>query len=278
MTTPTITPPLPDLDLCLVEGGELMMGDDNGEYDDEKPAHRVRVSGFWIGKYPVTQRLWQAVMGNNPSNFKGERRPVERVSWNDTQEFLQKLNALPEAQTFIRQLDPPGTIFRLPTEAEWEYAARGGIHSQGYKYAGSDRAKQVAWHDDNSDNETHDVGLLLPNELNLHDMSGNVWEWCADWFSEDYYAACHQKGVVENPHGPDSGGSGRVIRGGGWGNTPEDVRTADRGRFTPDYRLNFLGFRLVLSGQQGQAGRAGARQGRPARAAAGTRRAAACVG
>ena len=103
MTTPTITPPLPDLELCLVEGGEFMMGDDS--IPEASPAHRVRVSGFWMGKYPVTQRLWQAVMNNNPSKFKGERRPVERVSWNDTQEFLQKLNALSEVQMFIQQID-----------------------------------------------------------------------------------------------------------------------------------------------------------------------------
>jgi formylglycine-generating enzyme required for sulfatase activity len=165
MNTPAITPPLPDLDLCLVEGGEFMMGDDNGEYDDEKPAHRVRVFGFWMGKFPVTQRLWQAVMGNNPSRFKGERRPVEQVLWNDAQNFLQKLNALPEVQAFIGQLDPPGAAFRLSTEAEWEYAARGGIYSQDYKYAGSDRVKQVAWYEANSGGETHEVGLLLPNEL-----------------------------------------------------------------------------------------------------------------
>ncbi|MGX9727281.1 MAG: formylglycine-generating enzyme family protein [Candidatus Electronema sp. VV] len=124
MTTPTITPPLPDLDLCLVEGGEFMMGDDTVE--TARPAHRVRVSGFWMGKYPVTQQLWQAVMKSNPSKFKGKRRPVEHVSWHDTQQFLRKLNALPEVQAFSRRLDPPGTVFRLPTEAEWEYAARGG--------------------------------------------------------------------------------------------------------------------------------------------------------
>ena len=225
--------PLPDLDLCFVEGGEFMMGDDNGADDDEKPTHRVRLSSFSIGKYSVTQRLWQEVMGNNPSEFKGERRPVERVSWLDTQEFFSRLNQI------------TGKTFRLPTEAEWEYAARGGKYSQDYKYAGSDRAKQVAWHDENSGSKTHDVGLLLPNELNLHDMSGNVFEWCADWFSGEYYTVCHQVGTVENPLGPDSGWD-RVIRGGGWYNTSVYMRVAYRSGITPGSRSNDLGFRLVL--------------------------------
>ncbi|MCI5146838.1 MAG: formylglycine-generating enzyme family protein, partial [Candidatus Electrothrix sp. AR3] len=143
MPTHIITPPLPDLELCPVEGGEFLMGDDDGEYDREKPAHPVHISGFYMGKFPVTQQLWQAVMGKNPASFKGERRPVETVSWKDAQAFLDKLNAREDIQTFIRQLNPPGTKFRLPTEAEWEYAARGGQYSQGYTYAGSDRLKQV---------------------------------------------------------------------------------------------------------------------------------------
>lgn len=225
--------PLPDLDLCFVEGGEFIMGDDNWADDDEKPAHRVRLSSFSIGKYPVTQRLWQEVMENNPSEFKGERRPVERVSWLDTQEFFSHLHQI------------TGKTFRLPTEAEWEYAARGGKYSQDYKYAGSDRAKQVAWHLDNSVGETHDVGLLLPNELNLHDMSGNVFEWCADWFSGEYYTVCHQVGTVENPLGPDSG-SIRVIRGGGWHDAHWFGMAASRNGITPDHRYSGLGFRLVL--------------------------------
>jgi formylglycine-generating enzyme required for sulfatase activity len=229
MITPIITPPLPDLDLCLVEGGEFMMGDDN----KARPAHRVRVSGFWMGKFPVTQRLWQAVMGSNPSSFKGERRPVENVSWADAVAFLLRLNRL------------TGKNFRLPTEAEWEYAACGGLHSQGYKYAGSDRAKQVAWHEANSGGETHEVGLLLPNELHLHDMSGNVWEWCQDWFSSGYYAACYQQGLAANPQGADSGES-RVLRGGSWLNTPLGCRAVARDGNLPGNRHVNVGFRFVL--------------------------------
>jgi small GTP-binding protein len=232
MNMPAITPPLPDLDLCFVEGGDFMMGDDNGEYDDEKSAHRVLVSGFWMGKYPVTQRLWQSVMGNNPSKFKGARRPVEQVSWYDAQNFLQKLNALPEIQAFIRQLDPLGTEFRLPTEAEWEYAARGGKYSQGYQYAGSDRANQVAWHRENSGEETHEVGLLLPNELSLHDMTGNVWEWSEDWCSE----LCRIYGD-----------GGRFWRGGSWDNAQQRCRAINRDSSIGNYITASLGFRLVIS-------------------------------
>ncbi|MCI5140544.1 MAG: formylglycine-generating enzyme family protein, partial [Candidatus Electrothrix sp. ATG1] len=119
-----IPPPLPDLDLCPVKGGEYLMGDDSSEYDIEKPAHSVRVSGFYMGKFPVTQLLWQEVTGDNPADFKGEHRPVENVSWKDAQSFLDKLNAREDVQAFIRQLNPQSTEFRLPTEAEWEFAAR----------------------------------------------------------------------------------------------------------------------------------------------------------
>ena len=186
-------PDCPTIELVYVQGGTFTMGSDDSESSDrEKPAHQVKLSDFYIAKYPVTQEQWQAVTGKNPSHFQGKRRPVEEVSWHDTQEFLAKLKQITEEK------------FRLPTEAEWEYAARGGIYSQGYKYAGSDRLKQVGWYDDNSDDQTHEVGQLLANELGLHDMSGNVWEWCQDWFDSNYYEECHQHGVAENPQGPDS--------------------------------------------------------------------------
>jgi formylglycine-generating enzyme required for sulfatase activity len=244
------TPPLPDLDLCPVNGGEYLMGDDN-----TNPAHPVRVSGFYMGKFPVTQQLWQAVMGSNgsnPSKFKGER-PVETVSWEDAQTFVDRLNARTEVQDFIRQLDPPGTEFRLPTEAEWEFAACGGIYSQGYTYAGSEQLEQVGWYNKNSDDQTHEVGLLLANELGLHDMSGNVWEWCQDWFYYKYYEVCHKRGTVENPQGPDKGVY-RVVRGGSWYDSPMHVRSAFRNWYDPALRCVNVGFRLVLPFQLTETG------------------------
>jgi sulfatase modifying factor 1 len=237
--------PLPDLDICPVQGGEFLRGDDNSEYDDEKPAHRVQISGFYMGKFSVTQRLWEAVMDNNPAKFKGEQRPVEMVSWEDTQFFLDKLNAREDIQTFIRQLTPPGTKFRLPTEAEWEYAARGGQYSQGYKYAGSDRLKQVGWYRENSNDQTQKVGQLLANELGLHDMSGNVYEWCQDWFDDKYYATCQQHGVINNPQGPATG-TYRVVRGGSYFYASLGCRSVYRGHDLPEERYGNVGFRLVL--------------------------------
>ncbi|CAK8717741.1 Formylglycine-generating enzyme family protein [Candidatus Electrothrix laxa] len=243
--TEIIPPPLPDLDLCPIADGEFIMGDDSSKYDDEKPAHAVHVAGFYMGKFQVTQRLWQEVMGSNPAKFKGERRPVETVSWKDAQDFLSKLNARADVQAFIRQLDPSGIKFRLPTEAEWEFAARGGIYSQGYTYAGSDRLKQVGWHDKNSDDKAHEIGQLLANELGLHDMSGNVYEWCQDWFSDSYYEECHKRGGVENPQGPDRGTS-RVLRGGSWIAHPVYCRSVLRNRLDPGRRSGRIGCRLVL--------------------------------
>jgi formylglycine-generating enzyme required for sulfatase activity len=241
----TLSAPLPDIDLCPVEGGEFHMGNDKSKYEDEKPAHPVRISGFYMGKFQVTQQLWEAVTGDNPSDFKGKRRPVETVSWDDAQDFLKKLNAREDIQAFIRQLDPPGTEFRLPTEAEWEFAARGGIYNQGYTYAGSDRLKQVGWYEENSNNQTQEVGQLLANELGLHDMSGNVWEWCQDWFDNEYYEKCHKRGVVENPQGPDSGAR-RVLRGGSWFFNPVYCRSFYRNLNDPGLRSRNIGFRLVL--------------------------------
>ncbi|WP_339133307.1 MAG: formylglycine-generating enzyme family protein [Candidatus Electrothrix sp. GW3-4] len=234
---PTIQLPSgPVIELRYVQGGKFMMGDDKSEYGDEKPAHPVRLSDFYLGKFPVTQEVWQAVMNNNPSSFKGEHRPVETVSWEDAQEFLARLNQ----QT--------GRVFRLPTEAEWEYAAQGGRHSEGYIYAGSDRLKQVGWYEKNSGDETHEVGLLYDNELGLYDMSGNVWEWCQDWFSKEYYVACHQQGTVDNPQGPDTG-SYRVLRGGGWIYYPVGCRSIYRSSNPPVYRHHHIGFRLALPSQ-----------------------------
>ena len=194
----------------------------------EKPAHSVTLSSFYIGKYEVTQSLWKAVIGSNPSNWKGDNLPVENVSWNDCQTFLSKLNAM------------TGKNFRLPTEAEWEYAARGGNLSRGYQYSGSKKIDDVAWYNNNSGGETHPVGTKAPNELGIYDMSGNVWEWCQDWYG-DYHDYSQT-----NPTGPSSA-SGRVNRGGSWYNYARYCRVANRGSFAPGIRTSSLGLRLALS-------------------------------
>ncbi|MEZ4825769.1 MAG: formylglycine-generating enzyme family protein [Bacteroidia bacterium] len=223
---------LPHHEMIFVEGGEFDMGGSDAEArDNEKPVHRVWISPFYMGKYPVTQAIWKVVMGTNPSNFKGENHPVEKVSWNDTQTFLQKLN------------EKTGKTYRLPTEAEWEFAARGGIYSQDYLYAGSDKLKEVGWY---SGKKTHPVGQKMPNELGLYDLSGNSWEWCEDWYSGGYYQKCADRGMVENPTGPENG-SLRVYRGGGWRSNPRGCRIAYRNNFSPEYRAVDLGFRLALS-------------------------------
>ena len=197
--------------------------------DREKPVHRVTLTNdYYIGKYEVTQALWQAVMGSNPSNFKGDALPVEQVSWNDCQDFISKLNAM------------TGKRFRLPTEAEWEYAARGGKKSRGYQYSGSNTLGDVAWYNDNSGPKTHAVGTKQPNELGIYDMTGNVMEWCQDWYGS--YSSSPQT----NPTGAVSG-SGRVNRGGSWYLSARECRSSFRGSHAPDDRYIGLGLRLVLS-------------------------------
>ena len=222
---------LPEIAMVYVSGGTFTMGATSEQgsdaYDDEKPAHSVTLSGYYIGKYEVTQELWEAVMGSNPSHFKGDNLPVEQVSWNDVQEFLRKLNAM------------TGKRYRLPTEAEWEFAARGGNSSRGYKYSGSNSIGNVAWYGDNSGSRTHAVGTKSPNELGIYDMSGNVREWCQDWFGS--YSSSSQR----NPKGPNSG-SNRVNRGGCWFLDACGCRVSLRGSCTPDDRGNGLGFRLAL--------------------------------
>ena len=194
--------------LVEVKGGVFQMGSEDGDaYDWEKPVHPVKVSDFWMGEYVVTQALWKAVMGEEhaPFYFQGDQRPVEQVSWKTIDEqFLPRLNEM------------TGENYRLPTEAEWEYAARGGIHQSPYQYAGSNRLKEVGWYGENSHYETKPVGLKKPNILGLYDLSGNVREWCGDWYSmTKYYEECKEKGVVENPAGFDCGDA-RVVRGGSW--------------------------------------------------------------
>ena len=218
-------------DMVRVEGGTFRMGatseQEDEAYSNEKPVHSVTLSSYYIGKTEVTQALWQAVMGSNPSNFKGSNLPVECVSWNDCQEFIKKLNRL------------TGRNFRLPTEAEWEFACRGGNNSCGYKYSGSNKLGSVAWYIGNSGGKTHPVGTKAPNELGIYDMSGNVWEWCSDWYAD--YTSYSQT----NPTGPQSG-SYRVIRGGCWSNGARGCRSSIRTDNYPTIRYFGLGLRLAL--------------------------------
>ena len=222
---------LDDIDMVYVEGGTFTMGctAEQGEdcRENEKPAHNVTVSSFYLGRYEVTQRLWMAVMESNPSYFKGDHLPVEMVTWNGW-------NAV---QTFIERLnEKTGKKYRLPTEAEWEYAARGGSKSKGYKYSGSNDINDVAWCDaDNTHSsalKTHPVGIKQPNELKIYDMSGNVCEWVSDWYG-DYHSSNQM-----NPTGPSSG-STRVLRGG------LGHRVSQRSYGNPAGRSTYSGFRLA---------------------------------
>ncbi len=218
-------------EMVEVRGGTFRMGATSEQgcdaYDWEKPVHSVTLSGYYIGKTEVTQALWKAVMGSNPSYFKGDDLPVENVSWDDCQVFVRKLNSL------------TGQNFRLPTEAEWEFACRGGNNSLGYKYSGSDNIDNVAWYDGNSGDKTHPVATKSANELGIYDMSGNVWEWCCDWYGD------YTSGALTNPKGPESG-SYRVRRGGGWSSYARYCRSSIRDFYYPSFRYGNLGLRLAL--------------------------------
>lgn len=218
-------------DMVKVKAGTFTMGatsEMKDPYSFEKPTHQVTLTNdYYIGKTEVTQALWKAVMGNSPSYFKGDNLPVESVSWNDCQKFISKLNSM------------TGQNFRLPTEAEWEFAARGGNNSNHYQYSGSNKLGDVAWYEGNSGDKTHVVATKQPNELGLYDMSGNVYEWCSDWFGN------YSSSSLTNPTGPNSG-SGRVNRGGSWVNDAGLCRSSFRSGSTPGYSSRNLGLRLVL--------------------------------
>ncbi len=227
--------------MIKVEGGTFLMGAQNTdptqdnydslavntEFCSESPVHRVTLKDFYIGQYEVTQELWEAVLGSNPSHHQGKQSPVETVSWNECQTFISQLNSL------------TGRTFSLPTEAQWEYAARGGQKSRNTTYSGSNNLDEVAWHDDNAGRTTHNVGTKSPNELGLYDMTGNVSEWCQDYYGK--YPADSQT----QPTGPDSG-TNRVYRGGGTGSTPKYSRVSYRIADSPRLHSGTLGLRLVL--------------------------------
>lgn len=225
--------------MVAVEGGTFTMGATSEQgsdaFEPEKPAHSVTLSSYCIGQTEVTQELWQAVMGSNPSYFKGARRPVEKVSWDDCQTFISKLNSL------------TGENFKLPTEAQWEYAARGGRKILDYKFSGSNDIGSVAWYTVNSydkgsnspDYGTHNVATKQANELGIYDMSGNVNEWCSDLLGN--YSSSSQT----NPTGPHSG-SFRVFRGGSWNYNTRKCRVSYRGNASRGTRNSDLGLRLAL--------------------------------
>lgn len=220
--------------MVLVEGGTFNMAT-NPDYVYRKDiiTHQVALASFYIGRYEVTQEEWEEVMNYNPSHFKGATHPVDNINWNDCQEFIHQLNVM------------TGMNFRLPTEAEWEFAAIGGNQSKGFRFIGGDNCEDIGWHEEDIDRDgrhpeggTHPVGQKIPNELGLYDMFGNVFEWCSDWFGE--YSSASQT----NPQGPSSGYS-RVLRGGSWKHRGFSFAT-DRNCSLPWCREDHYGFRLAL--------------------------------
>ncbi len=230
-------------EMVIVEGGTFLMGSNDG-MPSERPVHQVTIQSFFIGKYEVTQELWERVVGNNPSEFKGSRKPMESVSWYDVIEFCNKLSQMEGRQRAYSGngssicCDFNSNGYRLPTEAEWEFAARGGNKSKGYAYSGSNRLDEVAWYNVNSGKTTHEVGTKQPNELGVYDMSGNVWEWCWDW-KGDYSLESKT-----NPRG-DNPTASHVNRGGSWYSGAGFCRVAHRDAGSPVIKFNILGFRLA---------------------------------
>jgi formylglycine-generating enzyme required for sulfatase activity len=217
--------------MVFVKGGCFNMGSNEGA-QDERPVHEVCVDDFYIGKYEVTQKQWESIIGSNPSFFSTcDFAPVENISLNIIKDFIKELN------------HRTGRKFRLPTEAEWEYASRGGNLSKGYKYSGSDSIDEVAWYDKNSERKTHPIGLKKPNELGIYDMSGNVWEYCADGFVHNYYNISPRN----NPRAFNKDFDFAVIRGGSWFYTDSFCRNTCRHK---NNRINSdmtIGFRLALT-------------------------------
>lgn len=226
--------------MIYVEGGTFDMGtnDTVDTYPRERPAHRVNVSSFYIAETEVTQELWKAVMGNNPSNHSDyEQKPVENVTWGDCQEFIARLNEI------------TGKRFSLPTEAQWEFAAIGGRKSKGYIFSGSNYPPEIGWIMDNSGNETHGVKEKNPNELGIYDMTGNVWEWCQDWYATDYYSFSPE----DNPQGPDldpnlpeDSVACHPVRGGGYSTVANRCRNTHRAGIEPKIHTLNYGLRLAL--------------------------------
>lgn len=229
----TYKDPKTGMEFVFVKGGCYDMGDTFGDgRSDEKPVHQVCVNDFYIGKYEVTQAQWRNVRGNNPSRFSncGETCPVESVSWGDVQEFIRILN------------QRTGKTYRLPTEAEWEYAARSGGKKEKWADTSNESdLSEYAWYNANSSGRTHPVGQKRPNSLGIYDMTGNVWEWVEDWYDSRYYSISPKN----NPHGSWNG-QFCSLRGGSWLDLPGPIRASARYKLTPDFGFNYTGFRLLL--------------------------------
>ena len=222
------------LELVKIEAHPFTMSNRNGgSYDNEVPHYAALTKDFYIGKTEVTQAQWKAVMGTTPSNFKGDDLPVECVSWNKAMEFCEKLTSMGKA--------PKGWKFSLPTETQWEYAARGGNRVKGYYYSGSSVVSEVAWYDDNSGSRTHPVGQKKPNELGLYDMSGNVSEWCLDDYNDDSSKLTAEFTRTNERYGPR-----RSVRGGHWDSGPRNCRSLYRISNEPGNWRYDLGFRVAL--------------------------------
>ncbi len=219
----------PPTDMVMVKGGKFTMGNNEGK-QNARPAHEVELSDFFIGKHELTQALWHHVMNSDTSGVNYcSNCPVYDVKWEAIQVFIAKLNQL------------TGNLYRLPTEAEWEYAARGGQLSKGYKYCGSDSVGEVAWYRPNADMKTHPVGLKKPNELGLYDMSGNVWEMCSDWYDAGFY----KQSPTKNPNQTKRKRL-RALRGGSWRSEEERCRARARNKDVYDHHISNGGFRLVM--------------------------------
>ena len=226
------------MEFVEVKAGSFQMGSASGGDNNERPVRTVEITrDFWMGKFEVPQRQYQALMGSNPSRFKGDDLPVESVSWNDAVRFCQELTNRERAAGRL----PQGLVYRLPTEAEWEYAARGGHLARETTYAGSDDLDSVAWYEGNSNSRTQRVGTKAPNGLGLHDMSGNVWEWVHDLYQGNYSGLS-----TTDPSGPSSG-SARVFRGGSWTFSATDCRVACRSNWPQSLTYFDLGFRVVVA-------------------------------
>ncbi len=220
-----------DMEFVFIHGGSFAMGSlENEGSEDEHPRHPVDLHSFWLGRHEVSQEQYEKITGKNPSRFRGVKRPVENISWNDAREFTIKFSSM------------HGIAARLPYEAEWEYAAKAGTHTR--YYWGDGMVGNYAWYNGNSGGGTRENGLKNPNQWGIHDISGNVWEWCMDWYDENYY----KYSPLKNPAGPASG-SFRVIRGGGWDLNSSFLRHSLRDRNHPGNRNSVLGFRIVLEDQ-----------------------------